>query len=371
VAQIQILRGQQFPSDIVLLASSNDDGLAYIATAELDGYVRPHAADHLVWWLRTHASRPVRCSETNLKRRQSTYTNTTIMNAAVRGPPILRQKSAPRALPPPSRAPDHPSASGLQAANALSGRIECDHPNERLYQFQGRIRFLAASPAPLNSENLLLRVRERERRVHGRRMPGLRGPRVCRPPHRAPCSATRPLSLAWSCTSAPTPRSCGARVVGCANVASGRLCRLTAYADGMGVRSNLKSTTLKFSSLEGKVNMLVLAIFILNLITLLITSLLSGNWQATVGECSSPTVCKSWYIQWGVSGAEVRPPTHPRRTQGPCRTCSAHWALCPLPGRRPPSADLLCAVLVHDSHLSLRHHRDLAPHASALHVFGQ
>ena len=65
-------RGQQFPSDVLLLTSSNDDGLAYIATAELDG-------------------------ETNLKRRQSVYTQPHIKNAAVSRRPLLFQS--------PSRAP--------------------------------------------------------------------------------------------------------------------------------------------------------------------------------------------------------------------------------------------------------------------------
>jgi len=37
-SQIMVERGQQFPADLILIASSNEDGLAYIATADLDGY---------------------------------------------------------------------------------------------------------------------------------------------------------------------------------------------------------------------------------------------------------------------------------------------------------------------------------------------
>ena len=71
------------------------------------------------------------------------------------------------------------------------------------------------------------------------------------------------------------------------------------------VCSNLKSTTLKFSSLEGKINRLVFMIFLLNLVVLLISAILSGNWQATQGICSS-TECYAWYIDWDASGPNVR-----------------------------------------------------------------
>jgi len=47
----------------------------------------------------------------------------------------------------------------FQEASQLAGRIECDQPNERLYQFQGRIRFRGDVALPLNADNLLLRVR--------------------------------------------------------------------------------------------------------------------------------------------------------------------------------------------------------------------
>eukprot|EP00741_Cyanophora_paradoxa_P010452 tig00000037_g10107.t1 len=92
-------RGEFFPADLVLLTSSGPSGTCYIETANLDG-------------------------ETNLKVRE-----------ALRA---TRECSTPAALA------------------ALSGAVECEGPNERLYTFSGKLA-LSAGEAAVGPENVLLR----------------------------------------------------------------------------------------------------------------------------------------------------------------------------------------------------------------------
>jgi len=97
-----VKKNEQIPSDLILIGSSNDDGIAYIATAELDG-------------------------ETNLKRR-----------ATVK---------------------EFGDVHSNEQVSAIQGKVDCDQPNERLYQFQGRISLEDGKQYSLNADQLLLRVR--------------------------------------------------------------------------------------------------------------------------------------------------------------------------------------------------------------------
>ena len=62
--------------------------------------------------------------------------------------------------------------------------------------------------------------------------------------------------------------------------------------------SNLKSASLKFSSLEGRLNLLVFSIFFLNLVVLIISVALSGKFQADVGM-------HAFYLDWPASPLDV------------------------------------------------------------------
>ena len=53
-------------------------------------------------------------------------------------------------------------------------------------------------------------------------------------------------------------------------------------------------------------NRLVFLIFMINVVVLLISGILSNNWQATMG-------LDSWYIDWDVSGLEVGERVHTQR----------------------------------------------------------
>lgn len=91
---VYIPKGGKFFVDVVLLSSSYDDGTAFIETAELDG-------------------------ETNLKRKSAL---TPTMNATTDS-----------------------------SASNLLGMIECEHPNENLHSFEGRLSLQGVStPSPIN-----------------------------------------------------------------------------------------------------------------------------------------------------------------------------------------------------------------------------
>ena len=105
---VKVNGGEEFPCDLVLLASSNRDGHCHIQTAQLDG-------------------------ETNMKKR-----------TVLKGFEGLGEE---------------------KSVMKLFGAIRCDKPNEHLYKFQGRIEFEPSldvseknqSSYPLTSDNLLLR----------------------------------------------------------------------------------------------------------------------------------------------------------------------------------------------------------------------
>eukprot|EP01112_Ceratiomyxa_fruticulosa_P017857 TRINITY_DN5637_c0_g2_i1.p1 TRINITY_DN5637_c0_g2~~TRINITY_DN5637_c0_g2_i1.p1 ORF type:complete len:660 (+),score=121.16 TRINITY_DN5637_c0_g2_i1:150-2129(+) len=79
---VYIANGQHFPADLILLSSSNDDGICYVETANLDG-------------------------ETNLKIRK-----------ALDSTSVLQE---------------------VDELSQLKGVLQCETPNERLYRFNGRL----------------------------------------------------------------------------------------------------------------------------------------------------------------------------------------------------------------------------------------
>jgi magnesium-transporting ATPase (P-type) len=100
---VKVKRNQHFPADIVVLSTCNDDGSCYVKTANLDG-------------------------ETNLKMRKALDVTSKIKNS-------------------------------LEMMLALSGSVQCETPNERLYQFNGRyVSKEGKSVYSLNQNQLLHRV---------------------------------------------------------------------------------------------------------------------------------------------------------------------------------------------------------------------
>ena len=93
---VQCSNGEFFPADLVLLNSSEAQGMCYIETSNLDG-------------------------ETNLK-----------------------QKSASN------------ETAGL-SYDQLDGQIECEGPNRNLYEFNGRLAVMAQAMKPLGKNTVLLR----------------------------------------------------------------------------------------------------------------------------------------------------------------------------------------------------------------------
>ncbi|KAH6937135.1 hypothetical protein HPB50_025756 [Hyalomma asiaticum] len=100
---LKITSGQFFPADLVLLSSSEPQGMCYIETANLDG-------------------------ETNLKIRQGL-----------------------------------PQTAGLLTTKSLvemQGHVECELPNRHLYEFTGNIHIITPKPtktSPLSPDQILLR----------------------------------------------------------------------------------------------------------------------------------------------------------------------------------------------------------------------
>ncbi|KAL5460352.1 hypothetical protein EMCRGX_G033797 [Ephydatia muelleri] len=97
---VKVRRGQFFPSDLILLSSSEPQGICYIETSNLDG-------------------------ETNLKIRQSCDQTANI--------------------------------SKRSDLNLLRGKVECEGPNTRLYEFSGNITIQNDRPEPLSANQILLR----------------------------------------------------------------------------------------------------------------------------------------------------------------------------------------------------------------------
>ncbi|CAN8032995.1 unnamed protein product, partial [Ixodes persulcatus] len=97
---VKVTSGQFFPADLILLASSEPQGMCYIETANLDG-------------------------ETNLKIRQ--------------GLPQTAEMLTTKDL------------------RTMSGYVECELPNRHLYEFTGNIRVNNLKTLPLSPDQILLR----------------------------------------------------------------------------------------------------------------------------------------------------------------------------------------------------------------------
>lgn len=116
------LEGDDFiPADLVLIASSEPEGLCYIETSNLDGYVRS------MYLLRLNMRQP--CSETNLKIKQAS--------------PQTSPMTAPHLV------------------TALNGALRCEHPNNSLYTFEGTLELTSSmglpKQVPLGPDQVLLR----------------------------------------------------------------------------------------------------------------------------------------------------------------------------------------------------------------------
>ncbi|XP_065059008.1 probable phospholipid-transporting ATPase IA isoform X2 [Rhopilema esculentum] len=97
---VKVLNGNFFPADLLLLSSSEPMGMCYIETANLDG-------------------------ETNLKIRQ--------------GLPATAYYTT------------------LSSMLSLLGKVECEGPNNRLYDFVGNITLQGQRAVPISGEQILLR----------------------------------------------------------------------------------------------------------------------------------------------------------------------------------------------------------------------
>eukprot|EP01088_Endostelium_zonatum_P010647 TRINITY_DN2416_c1_g1_i1.p1 TRINITY_DN2416_c1_g1~~TRINITY_DN2416_c1_g1_i1.p1 ORF type:complete len:1272 (-),score=336.31 TRINITY_DN2416_c1_g1_i1:51-3866(-) len=96
---VYIRNDEQIPADLVLLATANDDGVAYIETSQLDG-------------------------ETNLK---------------------------------PRKAPETTSVLSLGELANLEGELECENPHTQLYSFKAKLVLTSQSrPISLDTNNILL-----------------------------------------------------------------------------------------------------------------------------------------------------------------------------------------------------------------------
>ena len=116
--ELLLVRNREFiPSDLVLLASSNENGMCHVMTANLDG-------------------------ETNLKLRQVTADLLKAENSLVPGTDGA------------ASAPEPTLAMGAPAAGAT---IECDAPNKHLSRFDGTVTLASGHKVPLSPQNVLLR----------------------------------------------------------------------------------------------------------------------------------------------------------------------------------------------------------------------
>ena len=64
------------------------------------------------------------------------------------------------------------------------------------------------------------------------------------------------------------------------------------------IMKNTVKSSLKFSTMEGRLNALVVAIFLFNVLVLVLSSVFSGIWQDWTG-------IDSWYLDWNLTGVEV------------------------------------------------------------------
>ncbi|XP_037531124.1 phospholipid-transporting ATPase IA [Nematolebias whitei] len=97
---VRAANGDHLPADLVILSSSEPQGMCYIETSNLDG-------------------------ETNLKIRQGLQVTADLKD--------------------------------IESLMRLSGRMECESPNRHLYEFVGNIRLNGHSTVPLGPDQILLR----------------------------------------------------------------------------------------------------------------------------------------------------------------------------------------------------------------------
>ncbi|MCL4131340.1 UNVERIFIED_CONTAM: hypothetical protein GTU68_055282, partial [Idotea baltica] len=97
---VKVRNHKFFPADLILLSSSEPQGLCYVETANLDG-------------------------ETNLKIRQGLPQTTPLLEA--------------------------------RDLMGLTGRVECETPNRFLYQFTGNLKETSRNAVPLSPDQVLLR----------------------------------------------------------------------------------------------------------------------------------------------------------------------------------------------------------------------
>ncbi|XP_022807594.1 phospholipid-transporting ATPase IA-like [Stylophora pistillata] len=97
---VKVVNGQFFPADLILVSSSEPMGMCYIETSNLDG-------------------------ETNLKIRQAL--------------PLTAKMTS------------------LLEIRCMQGRVECEGPNNRLYDFVGNITLQTQKSVPVGPEQILLR----------------------------------------------------------------------------------------------------------------------------------------------------------------------------------------------------------------------
>ncbi|KAJ7357638.1 Phospholipid-transporting ATPase IA [Desmophyllum pertusum] len=97
---VKVVNGQFFPADLIILSSSEPMGMCYIETSNLDG-------------------------ETNLKIRQAL--------------PLTAKMTS------------------LLEVRCMQGRVECEGPNNRLYDFVGNITLQTQKSVPVGPEQILLR----------------------------------------------------------------------------------------------------------------------------------------------------------------------------------------------------------------------
>lgn len=104
----------EFCADMVILATSEEEGKCFVETANLDG-------------------------ETNLKRRNAVERTSRLAGLREVGAPPLDQREQCRALA------------------AMCGYVECEAPNNRLYNFVGQLVLADSEPAPVGVAEVALR----------------------------------------------------------------------------------------------------------------------------------------------------------------------------------------------------------------------
>lgn len=109
---------EELPADIVILATSEEEGRCFIETANLDG-------------------------ETNLKRRVAVAETAKSVGWRALNAPVLEQRDV------------------CQTATKLQGSVEYEQPNNQLYTFTGRLllneNVSSTTTVPLGPENIMLR----------------------------------------------------------------------------------------------------------------------------------------------------------------------------------------------------------------------